>query len=61
VSENRGVDFVSSVGMIGTTKNTDDMGYPQVSLGGLFNNIGYLQMYRIHWPMRRSSENLTKL
>jgi hypothetical protein len=40
VSENRGVDFASSVGLLGTTKNPDDLGYPQVSLGGLFSNIG---------------------
>jgi hypothetical protein len=40
VSANRGVDFASSVGLLGTTKNTDDMGYPQISLGGLFSNLG---------------------
>jgi len=40
VSENRGVDFASSVGLLGTTRNVDDLGYPQVSLGGLFTNIG---------------------
>lgn len=40
VSENRGVDFASSVGLLGATNNADDMGYPQVSLGGLFSNIG---------------------
>ncbi len=40
VSQNRGVDFASSVGLLGTTQNADDMGFPQVSLGGLFSNIG---------------------
>ena len=40
VSENSGVDFASSVGLLGVTSNTADAGYPQVSLGGLFSNIG---------------------
>lgn len=39
-SENRGVDFASGVGLLGVTKNPDDVGYPQISLGGLFSNIG---------------------
>jgi hypothetical protein len=39
-SENRGVDFAGGVGLLGTTGNTEDKGYPQVSLGGLFSNIG---------------------
>jgi Carboxypeptidase regulatory-like domain len=39
-SENRGVDFASGVGLLGTTKNPEDVGYPQVSFGGLFSNIG---------------------
>src|ERR1700675_4461621 len=39
-SENSGVDFASSVGLLGTTNNSADKGYPQVSLGGLFSNIG---------------------
>jgi hypothetical protein len=40
VSQNRGVDFASSVGLMGTTSNADDLGYPQISMGGLFSNIG---------------------
>ncbi|HEV7682471.1 MAG TPA: carboxypeptidase-like regulatory domain-containing protein [Pyrinomonadaceae bacterium] len=39
-SENRGVEFASQVGLLGTTGNTEDKGYPQVSFGGLFSNIG---------------------
>lgn len=39
-SQNQGVDFASTVGLQGTTPNPADMGYPQVSLGGLFSNIG---------------------
>jgi len=39
-SENRGVYFAASVRLLGTTKNAEDMGYPQVSFGGLFSNIG---------------------
>jgi hypothetical protein len=40
VSENSGVDFAPGVGLLGVTRNTADKGYPQVSLGGLFSNIG---------------------
>jgi hypothetical protein len=40
VSQNRGNDFASTAGLIGTTKNAEDKGYPQVSFGGLFSNIG---------------------
>ena len=39
-SENRGNDFASAVGLHGTTLNEEDKGYPQVSLAGLFSNIG---------------------
>lgn len=40
VSQNRGNDFAASVGLLGTTKVDEDQGYPQVSFGGLFSNIG---------------------
>jgi hypothetical protein len=40
ISENRGVDFASSVGLLGTTNVPEDQGYPQASMGGLFSNIG---------------------
>ncbi|MCM3905986.1 MAG: carboxypeptidase-like regulatory domain-containing protein [Pyrinomonadaceae bacterium] len=39
-SENSGVDFASSVGLLGVTKNPEDEGYPQVSFGGLFSTVG---------------------
>lgn len=39
-SQNRGNDFASTVGLLGTTHNEEDKGYPQVSFGGLFSNIG---------------------
>jgi hypothetical protein len=40
ISQNRGVDFASQVGLQGTTPIPADQGYPQVSFGGLFTNIG---------------------
>ncbi|HJU56599.1 MAG TPA: carboxypeptidase-like regulatory domain-containing protein [Pyrinomonadaceae bacterium] len=40
VSANSGVDFASTVGLNGVTENPADEGYPLVSLGGLFSNIG---------------------
>lgn len=40
VSANAGNDFASTVGLQGVTQNSADQGYPQVSLGGLFSNIG---------------------
>ena len=40
VSVNQGVDFASSVGLMGTTTDPRDMGYPQVSFGGLYSVIG---------------------
>ncbi|HET6976059.1 MAG TPA: carboxypeptidase-like regulatory domain-containing protein [Pyrinomonadaceae bacterium] len=39
-SQNRGVDFAPAVGLQGVTRNPLDVGFPQVSLGGLFSNIG---------------------
>lgn len=39
-SENSGVGFASSVGLLGTTPNEGDKGYPQVSFGGLFSTVG---------------------
>lgn len=39
-SENAGVDFASSAGLLGATQNAEDKGYPQVSLGGLFSTFG---------------------
>ncbi|MGE3843390.1 MAG: carboxypeptidase regulatory-like domain-containing protein [Vicinamibacterales bacterium] len=40
VSPNRGVDFAAQSGVQGVTTNPADMGYPQVSFGGLFSAIG---------------------
>jgi hypothetical protein len=40
VSPNQGVDFPASSGLQGVTQDVRDMGYPQVSFGGLFNTIG---------------------
>jgi hypothetical protein len=39
-SQNQGVDFASPVGLLGTTRDPRDMGYPQVSFGGLYSAIG---------------------
>jgi carboxypeptidase family protein len=39
-SLNQGVDFASSVGLQGVTKDLRDVGYPQVTFGGLYSAIG---------------------
>jgi hypothetical protein len=39
-SPNQGVGFASAAGLQGVTPNPLDVGYPQVSFGGLFNTIG---------------------
>lgn len=39
-SENAGVDFAARTGLLGTTSNPQDMGYPSVSFGGQFSSIG---------------------
>jgi hypothetical protein len=39
-SENSGVDFASTVDLLGTTNVPEDQGYPNVSFGGLFANFG---------------------
>ena len=39
-SPNQGVPFASATGLQGVTANPDDMGYPQMSFGGLFSTIG---------------------
>ncbi len=40
VSPNQGVDFAALSGLRGVTQDSRDMGYPQVSFGGLFSAIG---------------------
>ncbi len=40
VSPNEGVDFAAMSGLQGVTQDARDMGYPQVSFGGLFSTIG---------------------
>src|SRR5262245_20229521 len=40
VSPNEGVPFAASVGLQGVTQDPRDLGYPQVSFGGLFSTIG---------------------
>lgn len=39
-SENEGTDFAGASGLIGVTANPTDMGFPQVSTGGLFSTMG---------------------
>ena len=39
-SPNQGVNFAAATGLNGVTTNPLDMGYPQMSFGGLFNAIG---------------------
>ena len=40
VSPNQGVNFAGATGLQGVTTDPRDMGYPQVSFGGLFSTIG---------------------
>jgi Carboxypeptidase regulatory-like domain len=40
VSENRGVDFASEVGLQGVTNDPRDVGYPQISTRGLYSTFG---------------------
>ena len=40
VSENRGVDFASQVGLLGVTSDPRDVGFPQISTRGLYSTFG---------------------
>ena len=40
VSENRGVDFASQVGLQGVTTDPRDVGFPQISTRGLYSTFG---------------------
>lgn len=40
VSENRGVDFASDVGLLGVTSDPRDVGYPQISTRGQYSAFG---------------------
>jgi hypothetical protein len=40
VSQNQGVDFASQVGLQGVTSDPRDVGYPQISTGGLYSTFG---------------------
>lgn len=39
-SENRGVDFAQQVGLQGVTSDPRDVGYPQISLAGIYSTMG---------------------
>jgi hypothetical protein len=39
-SQNRGNPFASEVGLLGVTSDPRDMGFPQVSTGGLYSTFG---------------------
>ena len=39
-SQNQGVDFAAATGLRGVTTDARDVGYPQVSFGGLYSTIG---------------------
>jgi hypothetical protein len=39
-SENQGVDFAATAGLQGVTRDPRDVGYPQVSFGGLYSAVG---------------------
>ena len=40
LSVNRGADFAGPLGLLGVTTDPRDVGFPQVSTGGLYNTIG---------------------
>jgi len=40
VSLNQGVDFAGQVGLAGVTRDSRDVGYPQISTGGLYSTMG---------------------
>jgi hypothetical protein len=40
VSPNQGTNFGATTGLLGVTQDARDMGYPQVSFGGLYSTIG---------------------
>ena len=40
LSLNRGVDFAGQVGLLGTTRDPRDVGFPQISTGGLYSTMG---------------------
>ena len=40
ISQNRGNTFAGDVGLLGVTTDPRDMGFPQVSTGGLYNTFG---------------------
>jgi hypothetical protein len=40
ISQNRGNTFASDVGLLGVTSDPRDMGFPQISTGGLYNTFG---------------------
>ncbi|HEY6360019.1 MAG TPA: carboxypeptidase-like regulatory domain-containing protein, partial [Vicinamibacterales bacterium] len=40
LSLNRGTDFASQVGLLGVTSDPRDVGFPQISTGGLFSTMG---------------------
>jgi Carboxypeptidase regulatory-like domain len=40
LSLNRGIDFASEVGLRGVTRDPRDVGFPQISTGGLFSTMG---------------------
>ncbi len=39
-SEHQGLDFAAQTGLLGVTSDPRDVGYPQISFGGLYSNIG---------------------
>ena len=40
ISRNRGVRFSEQVGLLGVTRDSRDVGFPQISTGGLYNTFG---------------------
>jgi hypothetical protein len=45
LSLNRGVDFAGNVGLLGVTRDPRDVGFPQISTGGLYATMGDLTSF----------------
>jgi hypothetical protein len=54
-SLNRGVDFAGSVGLAGVTTDPRDVGFPQISTGGLYSTMGdptsFTSRDNRHWEL----------
>ena len=56
ISQNRGNPFAAEVGLLGVTTDPRDMGFPQISTGGLYSIFG--DPDGVHDPRQRSPRAL---